>query len=197
MILGTVLVISALGLFVYNNRQNEQAATAAFTQLAALVEQIQQQEHPEESSVLPGVLPEEVIDQADTTMKEILVDGYSYIGYLSVPILSLELPVMSRWSGSQMQKAPCRYTGTLLGRDLVIMAHNYAKHFGTIGKLQPGDVVIFTDVDGNSFRYVVMLQEILQPEEVEEMTSGVFDLTLFTCTYGGKNRVTVRCNQMD
>jgi hypothetical protein len=25
------------------------------------------------------------------------------------------------------------------------------------------------------------------------MTDGEYDLTLFTCTYGGKSRVTVRC----
>ena len=35
--------------------------------------------------------------------------------------------------------------------------------------------------------------EILQPTAVEEMTSGDYDLTLFTCTYGGATRFTVRC----
>ena len=28
------------------------------------------------------------------------------------------------------------------------------------------------------------------------MTSGTFDLTLFTCTYGGQNRVTVYCDRL-
>ena len=30
---------------------------------------------------------------------------------------------------------------------------------------------------------------------VEEMTAGEYDLTLFTCTYGGQSRVTVRCDR--
>ena len=38
--------------------------------------------------------------------------------------------------------------------------------------------------------------EILQPTAVEEMTAGEFDLTLFTCTYGGKSRVTVRYDRV-
>ena len=31
------------------------------------------------------------------------------------------------------------------------------------------------------------------PTSVQEMTDGDWDLTLFTCTVGGKSRVTVRC----
>ena len=37
--------------------------------------------------------------------------------------------------------------------------------------------------------------EILKPEEVDDMTSGQWPLTLFTCTYGGASRVTVRCEK--
>lgn len=35
---------------------------------------------------------------------------------------------------------------------------------------------------------------LLQPTAVEEMTSGEWPLSLFTCTIGGKLRVTVRCD---
>ena len=54
--------------------------------------------------------------------------------------------------------------------------------------------MIFTDMDGIKTRYQVVAQDILAPTAVEEMTSGEFDLTLFTCTYGGKSRVTVYCD---
>jgi len=39
--------------------------------------------------------------------------------------------------------------------------------------------------------------ETLQPTAVEEMCSGDWDLTLFTCTLGGKFRVTVRCDRVE
>ena len=130
-------------------------------------------------------------------MTEVEINGYAYIGYLSIPTLELELPIMADWDYPRLQIAPCRYTGSVRGEDLVLMAHNYASHFGTISQLKPGDSVIFTDMDGIVTMYEVVAQDILDPYAVEEMTAGDFDLTLFTCTYGGKSRVTVYCNRKD
>jgi sortase A len=39
--------------------------------------------------------------------------------------------------------------------------------------------------------------ETLEPTAVEEMTNSGYALTLFTCTYGGQSRVTVRCDLVD
>ena len=76
------------------------------------------------------------------------------------------------------------------------MAHNYNSHFGRISKLNIGDTVYFTDMDGQIVEYQVMGKDILPPDAVEEMTAGNFDLTLFTCTYGGGSRITVYCDQL-
>lgn len=46
------------------------------------------------------------------------------------------------------------------------------------------------------FEYEVVSLEILIPEDVEPMEEGDWDLTLFTCTIGGKTRITVRCARM-
>jgi sortase A len=40
-----------------------------------------------------------------------------------------------------------------------------------------------------------LILEILRPTAVEEMISGDWDLTLFTCTIGGATRVTIRCEK--
>ena len=58
-----------------------------------------------------------------------------------------------------------------------------------------GDTVTFTDMDAKTYYYEVVALDVLGPYDVEEMTSGAFDLTLFTCTYGGQNRVTVYCDR--
>ena len=115
------------------------------------------------------------------------------LGTLAIPALGLELPVMSGWRYPALRVAPCRYLGSAYSGDLVIMAHNYARHFGAIGTLAPGERVSFTDVDGNVFSYAVFETQTLQPDAVEDMASGGWDLTLFTCTPGGRTRVTVRC----
>ena len=60
---------------------------------------------------------------------------------------------------------------------------------------EPNSEVLFTNVDGEVFRYRVVSVETLAPTQVEDMTrsSDKWDLTLFTCTPGGGSRCTVRC----
>ena len=74
------------------------------------------------------------------------------------------------------------------------MAHNFEWHFGQISKLSEGAEVSFVDMEGNVFRYEVVAKDVLDPAAIEEMTAGDFDLTLFTCTYGGAQRVTIYCD---
>ena len=120
-------------------------------------------------------------------------NGQDYIGLLEIPALELKLPIISEWSYSRLKKAPCRYVGSAYTNDLVIAAHNYPTHFGNLNKLYEGAKILFTDVDGNVFSYRVELKETLGPNDVEYMKDSGWDLSLFTCTPGGKYRVTIRC----
>lgn len=183
MILGTVLIVAALSLFLWNRREAEHAAEAAETILPQVVEQIA--ETAAEAPAPP--------DPFDPTMTEAEIDGYMYIGYLSIPALGLELPVMSEWDYTRLTIAPCRYSGSTKTDDLVIAAHNYARHFGGLSGLSGGEEVYFVDIDNVVSCYTVVAVEILPPTAVEEMTNGDYDLSLFTCTYGGRSRVAVRC----
>lgn len=189
MVLGAVLVLAALSLFLWNQRENNEAGTSAEKILPQVIEQIE----------TPGAGQEveepSYPDPYDPTMTEVEIDGYAYVGYLSIPALELELPVMSEWDYTRLKIAPCRYAGSTKTDDLVICAHNYTRHFGPIRNLTPGDTVTFTDMDGVVWQYEVVAVDILAPTDVEDMTAGDYDLTLFTCTYGGASRVTVRCER--
>lgn len=52
-------------------------------------------------------------------------------------------------------------------------------------------------MDGGIFSYKVVEINVLAPTAVEEMISGEYDLTLFTCTYSRKDRIAVRCEYME
>ena len=149
----------------------------------------------EDSAEADLVYPDYVLNP-NMDMPAVEVDGHDYIGVLEIPALELELPVMSTWSYPNLKIAPCRYTGSAYLDDMVIAAHNYSQHFGRLKELSGGETVIFTDADGNVFTYEVALVETLMPTDIEEMESGEWDLTLFTCTIGGSSRVTVRCEQI-
>lgn len=185
LIFGAALIGSALLLYRYNRDESLTAGKASARLLPLVENQIQLRDEPSTQPLNP---PE--------TMPRQEVDGNGYFGILSVPSLGLTLPVMSDWSYPQLKIAPCRFSGSVGAGNLVIMAHNYDSHFGRLRQLQPGDEIEFRDMQGQTFLYTVVLTEILPPSAAEEMESGDFDLTLFTCTYGGENRVTVRCSRV-
>lgn len=201
MILGAALILVALSLFLLNRREAGEAQASAAAVLPQVVRQIEvrqeaKAELPEETPEDPSI-PLELMEEEDLTMTEVEIDGQLYIGYLSIPALELELPILSDWDYTLLKIAPCRFSGTLRGEDLVLMAHNYTRHFGGISRLAAGDSVAFTDMDGNVTFYEVVGIDVLAPTAVEEMTAGDFDLTLFTCTYGGRSRVTVYCGRVE
>ena len=129
-------------------------------------------------------------------MPEKYIDGMYYIGILTVPAIDLELPVAASWSYDALRLAPCRFTGSAYTDDLVIAGHNYTTHFASLHSLQQGDILSFTDVDGNVFTYRVAETEILGENAVAEMTGSGYALSLFSCTVGGQYRVTVRCERI-
>lgn len=133
----------------------------------------------------------------DTEMTEVEINGHNYIGYISVPDLKLELPVMSQWNYQKLKIAPCRQFGSSKTDNLVIAAHNFKRHFGKLNKLKIGASVIFTDMDGAVDTYKVVDIETLKPTSVNEVQNSGYDLVLYTCTKGGKTRVTVFCNKID
>ena len=47
------------------------------------------------------------------------------------------------------------------------------------------------------FRYAVSKCETLQPTEVDAVQNSGYDLVLYTCTLGGRTRVTVFCDRVE
>lgn len=200
--MGLALILAAAALAGYNALEARQAQKASMQVVQILEQQLPLPEsQPDEASLesLPGdTVPATQPDHVRFPNKEmpiVTVDGQDYIGTVAVPSLELELPVIADWSYPALKIAPCRYQGSAYTGDLILMAHNYNSHFGRLKELRPGDTVSFTDMDGNVFSYQVVELEELPGTAVEDMSAGQWDLTLFTCTYGGQSRVTIRCEK--
>ena len=191
MILGLLLVLGAAGLLGYNTWDSSRAGEESASLLAQL--ELSETEKPPDAEETE---PHPVV-QREMTVKTI--EGLDFIGYLSIPELNLELPVQDWWSYDGLQKSPGRYTGTTFTDDMTVCAHNYAAHFGRLRSLPLGAEVRFTDMDGVVWLYAVSEITVLEPEDVLTMTEkgpeDTWGLTLFTCTPGGEQRVTVRCDR--
>lgn len=186
--LGLLLIAAALFLSAYNEMESHEARNSAQQVIAQMCQTLPTETVAETEA--PAV-PEYLLD-AEREMPVQTINGRDYIGVLTIPSLELELPVLSQWDYPALKVAPCRYSGSLYQDNLIICAHNYASHFGKLKNLRVGDTAIFTDMDENVVRFQLAAQETIQPEDLEAMEAGDWDLTLFTCTVGGQSRVTVR-----
>jgi len=194
-VMGAALILAALLLLLHNMAEDELAGKTAVNKLSELqVEISEREERPEPTIHVNPYEEDEVEESKEMTVTEI--DGYGYIGYLSIPVLELELPVMSEWSYPQLKIAPCRQFGSTKSDDLVIAGHNYRTHFGHFSSLRVDDLVQFTDMDGIVSYYVVGEVNTISPNSTDEVEHSEWALVLYTCTPGGKSRVMVGCQRI-
>lgn len=189
MAVGVLLIAAAVFLALCNAREDSRAGESAESVMQIIHRELGEGSAPEETDP-PG-------DGEDGGMTVKMIGGYGYIGYLSFPSLELELPVMSEWDYTRLAVAPCLYYGSVKTDNMVIAGHNYTRHFGSLTHLGPGDSVIFTDMDGRAYTYEVGDIEKLPPEATGEMIAGKWSLSLYTCTYAGDARLTIRCQRTD
>ncbi len=197
MVVGALLILGALALMAYNqwdSNRADKASQEALDKLETALTETITENGDDAGENQPAEEPELDPTRPMTTAE---IDGWEYIGYLSIPDAGLNLPVMAEWSYDGLKIAPGRYSGSTYSDDLVICGHNYAKHFSPIKWLDVGAPIYFTDMDGLRWSYEVASVEVVQPTQVERMitpeTEDAWDLTLFTCTTGGRARCAVRC----
>lgn len=177
----SVLAYAACG---YQEQQADEAVQLVLNELT--LERDRQQEariyQPISTEALPAGEPQ-----------QLTWNGCELIGTLRIPGLELELPIMRTWDDDLLQISPCRYSGSAETEDLILLAHNYQRHFGQLKQLTAGAAVEFEDVSGTVYHYAVTETEILQKTELDRLTEPGHALTLFTCTPGGRSRYVVRC----
>jgi len=198
-IAGAVLILSALLLFSRNEIEDKQAEIASQNALEDVQEAVSQP--PEDEIPLEIILNEEEVYVAETEEAEsaalptVSIDGYEYVGYLSIPALELELPVLAEVDEVRLKIAPCCQVGSPDTDDFVIAGHNYTSHFAKLYTLKYDDPIIFTDMDGNSYEYIVEKTETHDPNEADAILNSGYPLVLYTCTYGSENRTVVFCGR--
>lgn len=201
-VFGLVLMVMA-GVMFFNNEQEQiQAADSVDSVMPQLVQAIVEKQEETQKPVhvtAPAEEPETTVVTLPEPeeMSVVEIDGHEYIGFLGIPTIQTEVPIMADWSYSKLKISPCRFTGDLYDDNLVIMSHNYTRHLGSLRDLRVGDPVTFTDVNGKTTAYEVVAMDILPATAVDEMVAGEYDLTLFTCTYGTESRITARCDRVD
>lgn len=177
MALGLLFITAAGGLFAYNISVDKKAGIVA-DKIIQTVE---------------NAPKDETYEEDENGEKTVIVDGEKYIGVISIPSLEISLPVQHGWSLAKLKNSPCLYSGNVYDGTAVICAHNYQSHFGALKYASVGDKVYFTDVAGLTYAYKIISLQRIGGYDVEAMKNNDgWDMTLFTCTYSGRERITVR-----
>ena len=181
MAFGLLLITAAGGLFAYNRINDKKAGETAHKIIESVEKKI-------------SGSSDEVLKNGE---KITVIDGTKYSGIISIPALYIELPVQTDYSLAKLKNAPCVYSGSVIDGTAVICAHNYQSHFGNLKYAAPGVKVYFTDVEGLTYQYEIAKIETLDGYDVENMKNNTgWDMTLFTCTYSGRQRLTARLKRV-
>ena len=182
MTLGLLFIAAAGGLFAFNRIIDKKAGETA----NIIYESVIENENKDSFRINPD------------SERVAVVDGVEYIGVISIPSYNITLPVQSDWSLDKLRNSPCRYSGSINNGSLIICAHNYQSHFGKLKYVQVGEKIRFTDMMGMTYTYAVSEIELINGNHAEEMKQNDgWDLTLFTCNYSGRQRITLRCVRVD
>ena len=148
MITGLLLIVAALVLTWMNMWEQRSAGVSSEFALDKVVIAIDEAKNRTDPDDEPPY-----IRNPEMEMPVVTVDGMDDIGVLRVPVLNMELPILSEWSYPNLKKSPCRFMGSAYLDNFILLGHNYTTHFGRLKRLQPGDILIFTDAVGNEFRW--------------------------------------------
>lgn len=132
-------------------------------------------------------------------------DGVKYTteAILKIPKINIEYPVLSATSDALLFVSLNKYWGPQPNEvgNYCIVGHYYenGKMFGKLHKLKNGDKAELTDLSGNTLTYQVYNKYVVEPTDTRctsQLTDGRKELTLITCTNGGKQRLVVRLRQV-
>ena len=128
---------------------------------------------------------------------------YTYESILSIPSLGIEYPVLSETSEELLKISINKFWGgspNSVG-NYCIVGHNYksGKMFGKLSQMKSGDTIKLTDLSGKTLEYKVYDRSVVDPENVactSQITNGLKEVTLITCTNGGKQRLIIKCREV-
>ena len=132
-------------------------------------------------------------------------DGVKYTteAILKISKINIEYPILSATSEALLFVSLNKYWGPEPNEvgNYCIVGHYYenGKMFGKLHKLKNGDTAELTDLNGNTITYQVYNKYVVEPTDTSctsQLTNGRRELTLITCTNGGKQRLVVKLREV-
>ena len=135
--------------------------------------------------------------------------GYKVIGIVKIPKINIEYPILEienidpKSAEKPMKLSIIKYWGENVNDygNLSIAGHNNkdGTMFGKTKKLQKGDIVELTDLNGQTIQYSIYDIFVTDPNDVSILLPKdelVREVTLITCTNGNKQRLILKAKEI-
>lgn len=135
--------------------------------------------------------------------------GYKVIGIVKIPKINIEYPILEienidpKSAEKPMKLSIIKYWGENVNDygNLSIAGHNNkdGTMFGKTKKLQKGDIVELTDLNGQTIQYSIYDIFVTDPNDVNILLPKdeiIREVTLITCTNGNKERLILKAKEI-
>ena len=142
---------------------------------------------------------EKKVVQEETPTYSISYDGYTILGRLQIPKISLDTVILGEQTYAAMNIGVIKSYGVDLNTKggFVLSGHNYRGSnvfIYYVHRLNSGDIITITDSSGYTMDYTVYeVDRYVSPVDVSYLTkTDDYHLTIVTCESGGKSRIIVK-----
>lgn len=141
----------------------------------------------------------EVITEIDEEIK-----GHKVVGIIKIPKVDLEYPILETTTVETLNLSITKFWGNEINEigNVTLAGHNNLSGvmFGKIKKLEIGDIIELTDIQNATLKYEIFKTYVIDPNDISCILpeqEGVREVTLITCTTGGKNRFIVKAREVE
>ena len=128
---------------------------------------------------------------------------YEFVGYVNIPSIDVNYPILSETSDDLLKVSVCKFWGSNPNQvgNLCIAGHNYRnkRFFSKVPTLKVDDIIEITDLNKNTIKYAIYDKFTVDPSDTSctsQITNGKKIVTLITCTDDSKQRVIVKAKEI-
>lgn len=181
MILGGALILCAAALLIYS-------------QISARISQGNTEQILKRAeSMIPVVVDRVPQERGNNIMASMELDGVNIIGIIEVPKYSAKLPIHATWNGDLLSWIPCRFSGSIYDRSLIIGTGEGEGQFSFADTIQLGDLIYVTDMEGGRYSYSVSDIDRADHANSDTLQSDACDLTVFVKDSLSMKYIIIRC----
>lgn len=146
---------------------------------------------------------EQVGNHGELKQVQVKYKDYNVVGIITIPKIGMEYPILDTTNEKTMKVAITKFWGNDVNElgNFTMAGHNNkdGTMFGKTKKLNIGDKIEMTDLNGKTIEYEIFDQYLIDPNDVscvKSVKENTREVTLITCANGRSNRLITKAREI-